>query len=540
MATFGTLNWTIVGGYLLASLALGFAVSAKVTTAEDFFLGRRATPWWAIGLSVLATYVSALTFLGAPAWSYGTGMSVIAIHLNYPLVIILVITVFLPFFFRSGVASIYEYQERRFGPTSRAVLAGIFLLSQTLNSAAVLYATALVIEFITGIDVAAAIVIMACVALVYTALGGITAVIWTDVIQASILLAGGAYIIWMLIANLPQSLGETVLDLRAAGKMNALDFSFDPASATTIWAGIIAMSLYHTTVYGASQMMVQRTLAAASLADAKKAFLAMGYGAFFVYLLFIFLGVLFFAYYDGRAFANGNTIILDFAQTYAVPGLMGVLAAAIVAASMSSLDSALNSLATISVVDFYQKYLEPERSPEHYLAVSRMFTVVWAVLIIVPALIYARSEGSVLEILSKVGSYFVGAKLSMYALGFFSNTTTERGLLVGVAAGFVAVWFTATQTDIAWPWFAVIGAGVNAAVSIPASLMIDGRPAGLHPYTVAGQKQVMAQAGEPETVEGWSVVPGRFDRASLWLFAFFILTLVITAFFDTIILWTGF
>ena len=153
MGDFGTLNWTILVVYILGNLALGMFLSRKVESADDFFLGDRSIPWWAIGISVVSTYVSALTFLGGPAWSYAEGMSVIAIHLNYQLVILFVVTFFLPFFYNSGVASIYEYLEKRFGPTSRSVMSAVFLTSQALTSAAILYATSLVLEFISGVRV---------------------------------------------------------------------------------------------------------------------------------------------------------------------------------------------------------------------------------------------------------------------------------------------------------------------------------------------------------------------------------------------------
>ena len=167
MSDFGTLNWTILVVYILLNLLLGWVLSKKVETAEDFYLGRRTTPWWAIGISVIATYVSALSFLGGPAWSYSESLAVIAIHLNYPIVVFVVITLFLPFFFNSGVASIYEYMEKRFGPASRAVISGVFLVSQALTSAAILYATSLVIQFITGIDVHTAVAVGEAIRLVH-------------------------------------------------------------------------------------------------------------------------------------------------------------------------------------------------------------------------------------------------------------------------------------------------------------------------------------------------------------------------------------
>lgn len=532
MENFGTLNWTILIAYVLANLLLGWLLSKRVSTAEDFYLGRRTTPWWAIGISIIATYVSALSFLGGPAWSYSENLAVVAIHINYPLVIVLVITLFLPFFYNSGVASIYDYMERRFGTTSRVVISGVFLISQAITSATVLYATSLVIEFITGIDVRQAIVIVTIVALIYTMLGGITAVIWTDVVQAGILFFGAFIIVYGLMTNLPMPFGEFMSSLSEQGKLNTLDFSFDMTKTATVWSGVVAMTIFHVTVYGANQMMVQRTLAAKNIGDAKKSFLLMGYAAFFIYFLFFLLGVLFYGYYEGREFEDGNTIILDFAANYGFPGLMGLIAAAIVAASMSSLDSAFNSLATTSTIDYYQKFVRKDASSEHYLNVSRAFTVFWAIIIIIPAILFANSQGSVLELLSKIGSYFVGAKLSMYGLGFFSKQTTERGLLVGVAAGFIAIWLLATYTDVAWPWYCLVGGASNIVIALLASRLIDGRQTEWSEYSIPGQQRVFREQGLPEKDGNWYRVPGKIDRASYGLLVFFVFTLAFLFFFE--------
>jgi SSS family solute:Na+ symporter len=529
---FGLLNWGVLVAYMLATLAIGFAGGRHVDSAETFYLGRRNIPWWAIGISVVATYVSALTFLGGPAWSYSDGLSVIAIHLNYPLVIFVVITVFLPFFYNSGVASIYEYHERRFGATARAVISAIFLVSQALTCAAILYATALVLEFITGMDVVSAIIIIAGVGLLATGVGGATAVIWTDVMQAGVLFAGAFVILFTLVDAMPVPLAEAFAGLKAAGMTRALDFSFDPTRVATVWSGVIAMTTYHITVYGANQMMVQRTLAARNIGDAKKSYLIVGFAAFFIYLLFFGLGIMFHGYYGGRAFENGNTIILEFAGEYALPGMMGLIGAAVLAASMSTMTSALNSLSTVTTIDFYQKYVRRDGSSRHYLLVTRLLTVAWTVLIVVPAILFAHSHGSILQTLSKVGSYFVGAKLAMFGLGFYSRDTSERGLLVGVAVGFGVVWYVATWTDIAWPWFCLIGAFVSIAVSLVASLLIDGPQKEYSPYTVRGQRERYARERLPEKDGGWYVVPGRVDRVSYLLLAFFAAVMVFLLLLD--------
>jgi solute:Na+ symporter, SSS family len=527
MAEFGILNWSIVLIFLAANLLLGYVLGKKVDTAESFYLGNRSTPWWAIGMSVMATYVSALSFLGAPAWAYADGLSALAIHLNYPIVIFIVITYFLPFFYNSGVASIYEYQERRFGPTARSVMSTIFLVSQALSTAAILYATAIVLKFMTGMPVAAAIIIISIIALIYTMMGGMLAVIWTDTFQGFVLILGALVIMIALIFAVPDGIMGALSGLKAEGKLSAIRPEMDFTVPTTIWSGIFAMTLFHVTVYGANQMMVQRTLGSKSIGDAKKSYIFMGYGAFFIYFLFFFIGVLCYSYYDGRKFENVNEIILSFARDTGIPGLSGILAAAVLAASMSTLSSAYNSLATASTLDFYQRYFKKDGDETHYLGVTRGFTLFWALLIIVPAFIYAQNPtGSILEVISKIGSFFVGAKLGMYGLGFFSKHTSEKGLLVGVAAGFCMLIFIYTQTKIAWPWYCAIGGGVTIIVAIGASLILTGKQAQWSRYTVEGQRIAFEAEGTPQKVDGWYQMPGKVDGASWWLLVFFVATIL--------------
>lgn len=526
MKELGTLNWAIIIAFFLSNLWLGYYFSEKVHTDSDFYIGRKETPWWAIGISVLATYVSAVTFLGAPAWAYREGFSVIAIHLNYPLVIVLVTAIFIPFFINSGMVSIYEYQEKRFGEASRVVISLVFLVTQVLSSAAVLFGTSLVISYITGFGVIPSILIVTVATLIYTAMGGITAIIWTDVLQAAIFVVGGLIVLFLLIDKLPLSFAETITVLKSQGKINPIDTSTDPTKVTSIWAGIIGMSIYHTTVYGANQMMMQRTLGAKNMGDAKKSMLMMGFMAFFIYFMFILIGVLFYNFYQGKTFANDNTIMLDFATTHGFPGFVGIIVAAVLAASMSSLAAALNSFSTISTEGFYQKYMRSDMTPQHYLKVARWSTLFWAVLIVVPAILFSQSTGSILELLTKVGSYFVGAKLSMYGLGFFSKHTTQRGLLLGVALGFVAVALVATLTDVAWVWYTVIGAAANIVVAIPASILLDGRQKEWSPYSLPGLRAKFKAEGRAKKEGEWHMLPGKLDKWSYILIGFFVLTIL--------------
>ena len=532
MENFGVLNWTIVVIYLLGNLALGYALSTRIKSAKDYQLGTRMTPWWAIGISVIATYVSALSFLGGPAWAYGSGMAALAIHVNYPLVIFIVVVVFLPFFYNSGVASIYDYLERRFGVASRTVISALFLVTQTITSASILTATAIVVTFITGLDVRTSIVLMTVVVLGYTMLGGMNAVIWTDVLQGVILFIGAGIILWSVLdatAPLSDALGALADDNKLNPINTALDFSIAP----TIWAGVFAMTLFHVTVYGANQMMVQRALAAKNIGDAKKSYLMMGYAAFFIYFLFFFIGALLYVHFEGRPFEQTNAIILTFAESLAIPGLLGIIAAAVLSASMSSLSSAFNSLATASITDFYRRFFRKDAPAGHFLLMARVFTVFWGIAAIPIAFAFIESGGSILEQLTKVGSYFVGAKLAMYFLGFFSKHTTERGLLIGVIAGFVSLMAVVNgvpfagiePANIAWPWYVVIGGGVNISVSWLSSVMLDGFKSEWHEQTVPGQLKRFRDNNLPQKSDGWFVAPGRVDALCWGLPVFFVLTI---------------
>lgn len=540
---FGALNWAIVIAYLIGNLLLGYFMSRRVKTSEDYYLGDRSSPWWAIGISVIATYVSALSFLGGPAWAYGDGMAALAIHINYPLVIFVVVVFFLPFFFNSGVASIYEYLERRFGATSRTVMSLLFLLSQSITAASILTATAVVVTFVTGIEATTAVWIMTAIVLVYTLMGGMNAVIWTDVLQGFILFLGAGIILFSLL-NHVTPLSSAFSTLAENGKLNPINTDLDFTVAPTVWAGVLAMTLFHITVYGSNQMMVQRALAAKNIGDAKKSYLLMGYGAFFIYFLFFFIGALLYVHFKGEPFDQPNEIILTFAQNLAIPGLMGILAAAVLSASMSSLSSAFNSLATISVTDLYKKFFKPSGDEKHYLMMSRVFTLAWGLAVIPMAYVFINSGGSILEALSKVGSYFVGAKLALFGMGFFSKHVTERGLLIGVVAGFIGLivmvgfgglaGVDGLYPAIAWPWWVVIGGVINIVVAWIASVLLDGFKSEWHPQSVPGQLRMYRDTGKAEKDGGWYVVPGKVDKAAWGLPAMFVVIILFLIWFGTL------
>jgi len=550
--SFGVLNWSIVLVYLIANIALGWAMSRRVQTASDYYLGDRSAPWWAIGISVLATYVSALSFLGGPAWAYGSGMAALAIHVNYALVVFICIVFFIPFFFNSGVASIYEYLERRFGKASRLIMGILFMFTMSVGAASILTATAFVVTFITGMSPSNAIIILTIIVVFYTMLGGMNAVIWTDVLQGGILIVGALVVLGSLLSQVGP-FTEVLAFLDMNEKLNPIITDFDLSIPPTIWAGVIAMTLYHVTVYGANQFMVQRALAAKNIGDAKKSYLIMGYGAFFLYFMFFLIGALLYAYYQGKPFEQPNQIILIFSNSLAIPGLLGVVAAAIMSASMSSTSSALNSLTTITVTDFYRPYLKTDGSDQHYLRISRVLTIIWGLLIIPIAISFVDGKGSILELLSKVGSYAVGAKLAMFGMGFFSKNVTQRGLLIGVVAGFIGLllivpldpikplvdnlWsaLNLERPVIAWPWYGVIAGTINIVVAWCFSVASNGFQKEWHPHSVPGQIEMFRSQGLEMKSNGWYQVPGKVEPWTWLLLIWFVIIILFLIWFGGLV-----
>ena len=514
-------------------MTLSGVAARRVSGDDDYFLARGHASWVSIGISVAATYVSALSFLGAPAWAYGVGLSALVIHVNYPLVMIVCAAILLPFFYRTGSASIYAFLEERFGLASRLFMSAIFVMTQTLTSAAILFSTALVLNFITGFPVPALIVAVGVLALVYTLAGGMIAVIWTDVAQAFILVIGALVIAFALLAMIPGGAIAALSDLKAQGRLQLLDPAFDLSNPYTAWSGIVAMSIFHITVYGANQMLVQRTLGARSLADARKAYLFFGYAALPVYFLFFMIGVLCFAYFQGREFDEPNTIILAFAAESGIPGLTGLLVAAVIAASISTLSSALNSLATVTVVDFLERGAKASLTPDKSVLVARGLTAAWALAVVLPAMLYAEGTGSVLELVSKIGSYFVGAKLGIFALALFSRRVSERNVIIGAMAGFVSVAVAASYTEVAWPWFGLLGGGVNIAVSLTLSCTAPAQP---WPALSVPGAELARQSVEQSTPWYRSLIQRELAGTGLvWLAAYFLVSIALIQSFIAVI-----
>ncbi|ARI76386.1 sodium:solute symporter [Halobacillus mangrovi] len=466
MSSFTLIDYAIFVVYILGTALVGAAFGKKQKSTKDYFLGGRSIPWWAIGLSVMATQASAITFIGAPGWGYDGGLTRMTTFINVPLAMAFLIATIVPFFYKTEVYTAYEYLERRFDVKTRILTAALFLIARGLATGVVLYAPALVLSVVTGMDVSVTIILMAVIAVSYTVLGGISAVIWTDVIQMVVLWVGAGLSVFVIFQDVPGGWGEVMTTASQTGMLESLDFSFDLSVEYSIWAGVIGGFFLHAAYFGTDQSQIQRVLTSKSIRESKLSLVLSGVLMIPQMLLFLLIGVLLYIYYQYAGdpnIENLNELFPRFVVNELPVGISGLIMAGVFAAAMSSLDSALNSLSAVSVRDFYSKFFKKNASEEHYLKASRYATVFWGIYATIFAF-FAGNLGPVIEAVNKVGSYFYGALLGVFILAIFTKRVNGTGAFIGVIAGMISVWAVTAFGEISWLWNNLVGAVVAVVV----------------------------------------------------------------------------
>ncbi|QMT18887.1 sodium:solute symporter [Planococcus maritimus] len=540
MNNFSTIDFVVLIVYIIGIAIFGAFFGKNQKTTKDYFLGGRSIPWWAIGLSVMATQASAITFIGAPGWGYSGGLERINTYINVPLVMAFLMVTIVPFFYRTEVYTAYEYLERRFDVKTRSLTAGLFLIARGLATGVVLYAPALVLSVVTGWDVNLTIIFMAVIAVSYTVLGGISAVIWTDVIQMFVLWLGAALAIFTIIGNIPGGLSGAIDIGAEAGLLQSLDFSFDLSTEYSIWAGVIGGFFLHAAYFGADQSQIQRVLTSKSLKESKMSLIISGLFLFPQMLLFLFIGVLLFAFYSVQGtpdIENLNELFPLFVVNQLPVGISGLIIAGVFAAAMSSLDSALNSLSAVTVRDFYAKFFKKDASEGHYLKASRWATVGWGIYATIFAF-FAGNLGPVIETVNKIGSYFYGALLGVFLLAIFVRRSNGHGAFAGVLAGMASVWAVETFADISWLYnnavgaivAVVIGYGVSLLSAAPEKSKLDG-------LVYGGEDTVQDELRRRQTAAESAQFEKDVKTMKKWpylLIGYFFITIVILFFIQTL------
>jgi solute:Na+ symporter, SSS family len=476
-------DYLVVGAYLVAITAFGswFARFQKTTT--DYFLTGRSVPWWAICFTIVATETSTLSFVGVPASAFAGNMTFLQLAMGYVIGRWIVSAIFIPAYFKGDLFTSYELLQRRFGTSVKTAAAGVFLITRTLADGIRLFATALVISVVTAVPVSWTVIALGAAMIVYTVRGGVSAVIWTDVVQMFIYIAGAVVVFVAVLTRIPGGLGEVFATGAAAGKFTVIDLSLDPRTVYTLWAGLIGGIALTLATHGTDQYLVQRLLSARSSREARTGLILSGFIVFAQFTLFLFIGVLLFVYHQHvpvPPLHRNDEILPTFVVQVLSGGIAGFIVAAVVAAALSP---SLNAMAATTVNDFYRRYFRPDATEATLMRVSRIATIAWGIAQLAVALGAQWMNQSVLDAGLSVLSLASGPVLGAFLIGVLNRRVQSPAMLVGLAAGFltlVYVWWTGA---IAWTWYTCVGAAVTAAAAMAVQSVL---PAGAEREAMPG------------------------------------------------------
>jgi SSS family transporter len=464
----------IIALYLVGITLFGLRFRKRQRSLRDYFLADRNIPWWAIALSIVAAETSTLTIISIPGLAYDTNLAFLQVVLGYIVGRVIISFLLLPHYFRGDLYTAYQLIERRFGGRLRSLTAGLFLLTRAAAEGVRVYAVSIVVSIALGTGEVASIAIITALTLIYTFEGGLAAVIWTDVVQTFIYI-GGTLVGLFTIVHLVPGGWPAIHSLAAqSGKLRVFDFSPDFWKPYTFWAGLIGGAFLTTASHGTDQLIVQRLLAARSEKQSVTALLSSGIAILFQFGLFLIVGVMLFAYYrtPSADFGRADRIYPQFIVSRMPHGISGLLIAAILAAAMSNLSAALNSLSSSSIIDFYLRS-RPQTGDLQRLRLSRIATFFWAIVLFSLAVLSLHKVGRVIEVGLQIASVAYGALLGVFLLGVLTRRANQTGAIVGMICGFATELYIWLYTLVPWTWYVMIGTVVTFGVGYLASLASD-------------------------------------------------------------------
>ena len=483
---FGWVGWSVVAGYFTALLGMGYYFSKRERSTDDFFFAGRRIPWWAVGLSIFGTQLSAITFIAIPGVAYATDWVRMLNSFMVMAVLPVAIFVFLPFFCRLRVSTAYEYLELRFNPLVRMVSSSIFIVYQLMRIGVVVYLPSLALSAVTGADIVTCVVAMTIVSTVYTVMGGIEAVIWTDVVQVFVLL-GGALLSLAALIYLVGGIGETIAIGAAAGKFHTINSGWDPTELV-LWVMIAGPFFTILQSYVSDQTTVQRYLVTADERQAARGMWLNVVIVIPVTLLFYGIGSALFAYYktfpERVAIGKNDEVFPWFIVEHLPSGISGLVIAAVFAASMSSLDSSMNSVATAIVCDFYRRWW-PAVDDARCLRLARWITVATGVFGGGVAIMLARTDiSSIWDTLRTIFGFFGGPLLGVFLLAALTRRTNSVGALVGLAMGILTTLLAVKYTALNFMLYGMIGTLSCLFGGVLVSLVVPVRQRDLNGLTI--------------------------------------------------------
>lgn len=486
---FSAVDWLVIVAYFLVMAGIGLHFSRRNRNLKDFMFGGGSMPWFAVGISLIATSISASTFLGNPSYTFAKDMKLLMLGIGSIFSIFIIGWVFIPRYKAAGIASAYELLERRFSRPVRVMAAVLYSCHLMMRVGMLMFVPSLVIQKMTGLDPRLCIGLMAAGSIVYTYFGGIRAIAWTDVMQFTIFMGSGVLVI-LFCADAIGGIGETYRLASEAGKTAWFDSSWDPASATTLWTAGIVYVVFEVAIRGCDQQFVQRYLSCRNAREANlSSITSVGLGLC-VSLLFYSVGAVLFVYFQVKQVAvlpagvDGNSAFPHFIMNILPVGLKGLLGAAILGEALSSLNSTYSALSNTTVVDFLGRKSAAEGDSDGKgegsgkdLKSARLWVAVWGLLGTVMALICALGQKTILDRALFFTSLFTGPLLGLFLLAFYRPSLHPRAVLSGAVLGMASLvpflkppflegklwnpltceWLGCAEgASFAWPWNPVI------------------------------------------------------------------------------------
>ncbi len=472
---FSYLDVIIVILYLGGITAYGIIKGGKQKSAKDYFISDKAIPWWAVCFAIVATETSALTFISVPGVAYLGNLNFLQIAIGYILGRIVISYFLLPKYFEGELLTAYAYLGKRFGSKTKNFASSVFMITRIFADGVRLYATAIPLalilkgwNFLPGAAewqiYSYSIIIIAIITLAYTYLGGVRAVIWTDVIQMFIYIGGGILAIYVLNDKLQGSYTEILSQLSTKGKLNFFDLSFDFTKPYTLFASVLGGGFLSMASHGTDQLIVQRLLTTNSLKSSRKALIISGFIVFFQFALFLFIGSLLFIFFNGQQM-RADEVFPKFIISYMPSGISGIIIAGLLAAAMSTLSGSISALSSTLVEDIYKPYWGKNKSESQLLKASKIIALIWCGVLILSAFLFMNSSQSVVVLGLSIASFTYGGLLGTFLLGIFFKRISQVPAIIGFACGITGMIFIIYFTKIAWTWYTIIGVAITLIIA---------------------------------------------------------------------------
>lgn len=479
---FTLLDLAVLLAYLGGTTALGLYLGRKQRDAKDYFVADRAIPWWAVLFSVVASETSALTFISIPGLAYAGNLGFLQIVAGYIIGRIVVSYTLLPRYYQGELVTAYALLERRFGPETRRFTSIVFMFTRAIADSVRVFATAIPVALIIGPVVPreyvmpAAILILGLLTVLYTFKGGMRAVVWTELVQAGVYIFGGITAIVLLGNAVDGGWGAIIAQASEADKLQVISLYTGLDQPHTIFAGLIGGAFLAMASHGADQLIVQRLLSSRSLKDAQRALIGSGFIVFAQFTLFLMVGVGLWAYYNGRAFDTTDMIFPTFIIERMPPGLLGLILAAVVAATMSTHSATINSLAAATTHDIYLPLAKRSADDPMTLKMGKRFALFWGVVLTAGALLYPEQGTPVVVMALGIASFTYGGLLGGFFLGLFWKRANQRDAILGMSIGIFCMGLIVFNKQlvaampglagyigntIAWPWYVLIGTSIT-------------------------------------------------------------------------------